>query len=75
MKLRHNLSHSFWQVLVVTAALASLQRNEEYQTRQQEALAGMKDLCNIAALPRKIMMRIFSLPNAEFPRKVLSILE
>ena len=31
MKLSHNLSHSFWQVLVVTSALASLQRNEEYQ--------------------------------------------
>ena len=51
MKLSHNLvSHSFWQVLVVTSALASLQRNEEYQTRQQDALAGMKDLCNIVGL-------------------------
>ena len=50
MKLSHNLSHSFWQVLVVTSALASLQRNEEYQTRQKEDLAGMKDLCNIAGL-------------------------
>ena len=34
--------------MVATSALASLQRNEKYQTRQQEALAGMKGLCNIA---------------------------
>ena len=34
--------------MVATSALASLQRNEKYQTRQQEALAGMKGLFNIA---------------------------
>ena len=34
--------------MVATSALASLQRNEKYQTRQQEALAGMKGLCNVA---------------------------
>ena len=34
--------------MVATSALASLQRNEKYQTRQQEAPAGMKGLFNIA---------------------------
>ena len=29
MKLSHNLSYSFWQVLVATSALASLQRKRE----------------------------------------------
>ena len=33
---------------MATSTLASLQRNEKYQTRQQEAMAGMKGLCNIA---------------------------
>ena len=34
--------------MVATSAIASLQQNEKYQTRQQEALAGMKGLCNIS---------------------------
>ena len=48
IKLSHNYPYSFRQVVVVTSTLASLQRNEEYQTKQREALAGLKGLCNIA---------------------------
>ena len=48
IKLSHNYPYSFRQVGVVTSTLASLQRNEEYQTKQREALAGLKGLCNIA---------------------------